>query len=100
MPGAHRDTDCRFCGAKTIVRLQTNVYVNSLLWAVHGDIDTHCEEGALIAAYGAKNVHINRIKVICAVGDKAQPDRLGCFIKHPAPPTDPKCHSPTVNVYR
>lgn len=100
MPGVHRDTDSRFCAAATIVTHQNNVYVNNLLWAVEGDLDTHCNQGALIAAYGAQNVYINNIKVICAVGDKAAPDYLGCVILHPTGPTNPKGHSTDTWVYR
>ena len=41
MPGAHRDRDRRFCGAKTIVTGQSSVLVNNKLWAVEGDRDTN-----------------------------------------------------------
>lgn len=99
MPGAHLDTQSRKCGAATIVSHQNNVYVNNLLWAVEGDLDTHCNQGALIAAYGAQNVYINGIKVICAVGDTAAPDYLGCVILHPSGATDPLGHSADTNVY-
>lgn len=99
MPGAHRNTDSRFCGAKTIVQGQSTVKVNGLLWAVEGDIDTHCNQGSLNAVYGAKNVYIEGKLVICAVGDTAAPDKLACFIKHPSGATNPKGKSPNVNVY-
>lgn len=100
MPGCHLDTQKRFCDAQTIVLLQNNVYVNNLLWAVHGDIDTHCNQGALVAIYGARNVWINNIRVICAVGDSAQPDYFGCFIYHPPAITRPREHSTDTWVYR
>lgn len=75
MPPCHRDTDARICGALTTVKLQTNVFVNRLLWAVHYDVDTHCGEGRLVAATPAKNVYINNIWVICAPSaDFAYPD--------------------------
>lgn len=99
MPGAHRNTDSRFCGATTIVVGQSTVFVNGLLWAVEGDYDTHCNEGQLSAVYGAKNVYINGKLVICAVGDTAAPDRAGCVIKHPSGATDPLGHSIDVVVY-
>lgn len=104
MPGCHLDTQERFCGAHTIVLLQTNVYVNNLLWSVEGDIDCHCNMGALIASYGARNVWINNIRVICAVGDEAETDIGpcgGCFEIHPGPgPTNPMEHSWDTWVYR
>jgi hypothetical protein len=98
LPGAHRDQDDRFCGAITNVTHQDNVYVNGKLWAVVGDLDDHCDEGALIASYGAKNVYIKGINVICAVGDTAEPDN-SCHEQHPGPPTDPKGHSQDTYVY-
>jgi hypothetical protein len=98
MPGAHRDDDDRFCGAITIVTGQSTVFVNNKLWAVEGDLDTHCNEGALIASYGPKNVFIGGKNVICAVGDTAAPDN-SCAIPHPGPPTNPRGHSMDVVVY-
>lgn len=94
MPGAHRDTDDRYCGGKTIVVGQNNVFVNNLLWAVKNDPEDH-GHGELIPVYGWKNVYINNKLVICAIGDKAYPD--DAF--HPAPPTDPYEHSDNVFVY-
>lgn len=94
MPGAHRDTDSRFCKAKTTVGGQSTVYVNSLLWAVDGDAETH-GGGYLIPVYGAKNVYINGKLIIVAVGDAAEPDALG----HPVPPTDPQQSSGDVFAY-
>jgi hypothetical protein len=99
MTQAHRDTDNRFCGALTIVSHQDNVFVNKLLWSVEGDLDTHCNEGALIPITAPKNVYIWGINVIVAVGDTAEPDHEGCIIPHPGPPTDPEGHSPDVYCY-
>lgn len=99
MPGAHRDGDSRFCGAITNVTGQSSVFVNGILWAVEGDLDSHCNEGALIASYGAKNVYIEGKNVICAVGDTADSDHEACFIEHPPGATDPLGHSSDVGVY-
>lgn len=100
MPMVHRDTDLRFCGAQTIVELQKTVLVNFLLWAVQGDIDTHCFQGQLIAVYPPRNVYINFIPVICAPGDHAAPD-LGdeCCVIHPLPLTWPAKGSTNTYVY-
>ena len=100
MPGAHRNTDSRFCGAETIVTGQSTVTVNGLLWAVDGDKDTHCNMGALIPVYGALNVYIEGKLVICAVGDSAAPDLPGCIPpEHPTGETNPEGHSSDVFVY-
>jgi hypothetical protein len=94
MPGAHRENDTRFCSATTIVTEQSTVYVNNKLWAVEGDQNSH-GNGQLIAEYGAKNIYVENKLIICAVGDKAEPDDLG----HPAPPTDPQTSSSDTIVY-
>lgn len=94
MPGAHRENDLRFCGATTIVNGQSSVWVNSKLWAVEDDPETH-GNGQLVAVYGKKNVYINRKHVICAIGDEGLPDDAG----HPLPSTDPEEHSSDVFVY-
>jgi hypothetical protein len=101
MPGAHRDGDDRFCGAKTIVIGQNKVVVNNLLWAVEGDIDDHCGEGSLSAIYGPPKIKIGEKYIICGVGDTASLDRAGggCEVIHPAGSTDPKGHSFDVLVY-
>lgn len=99
MPGAHRHGDDRFCGATTKVVGQNNVKVNGILWAVEGDIDTHCDQGNLIPVYGAMNVYINNKLVICGMGDIAAPDKADCEVLHPTGPTNPKGHSPNVIVY-
>jgi hypothetical protein len=94
MPGAHRENDSRFCGAKTQVVGQSTVFVNNELWAVENDVCTH-GNGQLIAAYGAKNIFVENKLVICAVGDKAAPDNQ----EHPAPPTDPQTASTDTILY-
>lgn len=99
MPGAHRHGDSRFCGAKTKVIGQNKVVVNGKLWAVEGDIDTHCDAGSLSAVYGPPSIKIQGKYIICGMGDVAGPDRKGCFIKHPAGATNPKGHSNDVLVY-
>ena len=99
MPGAHRDTDVRFCGAETKVTGQNAVLVDGLLWAVEGDKDNHCDGGALSAVYGSMCVEIGGKKVICAMGDTAAPDRAGCEVVHPSGATNPLGHSYNVLVY-
>lgn len=100
MPGAHRHTDDRFCGATTKVVNQSTVKVNGLLWAVEGDIDTHCDQGVLSAVTGALNVYIEGKLVIVAVGDIAGPDKPACLPPiHPAGATNPKGKSPNVIAY-
>ena len=99
MPGAHRNGDKRFCGAETIVVGQSTVFVNGKLWAVEDDIDSHCNEGKLNAVYGKKNVYIGIKRVICAMGDTAEDDHAGCEVLHPSGATNPKGHSPDVQVY-
>jgi len=94
MPGAHRNGDKRFCGAKTEVGLQGTVKVNGHLWAVHGDECDHIK-GKLKAVYGARNVYIEGKRVIVAVGDVAGGDKKG----HPLPPTDPRESSGDVFAY-
>ncbi len=94
MPGAHRFSDSRFCGATTIVEGQGTVKVNGRLWAVENDPNTH-GEGRLIAVTGAKNVRIQGKLVIVSVGDMAGGD----LAMHPAPPTDPDSSSGDVFAY-
>jgi uncharacterized Zn-binding protein involved in type VI secretion len=72
MPGAHRTTDPRACGAKTASVQSRNVYVNGLLWSINGDPNTH-GGGALKA--GTNNVFIGGIAV-CNLNDAAAPDSL------------------------
>lgn len=99
MPQAHRHNDERFCGARTKVIGQSTVFVNSILWAVEGDIDTHCDLGALSAVTGASNIYVEGKKAICAVGDIAADDLAGCFVIHLTGSTNPSGHSPDVYMY-
>ncbi|NBR22687.1 MAG: hypothetical protein EBU08_02645 [Micrococcales bacterium] len=72
MPGAHRDTDPRTCGATTASVQGRNVYVNGLLWSINGDPNTH-GGGSLSAA--TNNVFIGGVAV-CNDNDSAAPDSL------------------------
>jgi uncharacterized Zn-binding protein involved in type VI secretion len=72
MPRAHRDSDSRTCGAKTVVSGQGNVYVEGKLWAVNGDKNNHGNSGPLRSVVGS-TVKINNIRVIVQ-GDQASPD--------------------------
>lgn len=94
MPGAHREQDGRYCQSKTTVQGQSTVFVNSKLWAVEGDQESH-GQGELEAIYGQRNVYINNKLVICAPGDKAGADTEN----HPVAPTDPVEASSDVFVY-
>ena len=94
MPAAHRDTDLRFCEAKTTVVGQTSLTVEGKLWAVEGDPNSH-GDGKLKAVYGPQTVTIEGKKVICAVGDTAGGDKH----EHSPGQTDPKEHSLKVLVY-
>ena len=94
MPGAHRNGDSRFCGAKTTVLNQSTVFVNSKLWAVEGDPETH-GNGNLDAVYGAKNVYIEGKKVIVALGDEGEADDQ----EHPKGATNPSQSSTNVFAY-
>lgn len=64
MPAAHRNSDSRACGSKTIVEGQSTVFVNSKLWAVVDDPNSH-NAGGLINTTGTtvfiegKNVVVN-----------------------------------------
>jgi hypothetical protein len=91
MPGAHRESDNRYCSATNVPGQQT-VRVNSIPWTVDGQNNTH-GQGALISIVGS-TVRIGGIRVI-VFGDIAAPDNLF----HPAPPTDPEGHSDNVNAY-
>jgi hypothetical protein len=70
MPGAHRDTDFRLCGARTIVTEQNSVRVNGLLWSVEDDICDHGLSGPLKPIVG-DSVKIHGKKVI-VFGDQAK----------------------------
>lgn len=98
MPPAHRLTDCRYCTGLTNMSSQQTVFVNFLLWTVMGDVNTHCEQGQLIAVYPPRNVYIENIPIIVAQGDIAAPD-LYCKDPHPTGPTNPACGSFNVFAY-
>lgn len=68
----HRDTDSRACGAFTVSAQSRNVFVNSLLWSINGDPNSH-GAGNLIAA--VNQVFIGNIMCV-NVGDSAVPDNL------------------------
>lgn len=91
MPGAHRQSDNRYCGATNKPGQQT-VTVNGIPWTVEGQENTH-NNGQLISVVGS-TVRIGGIKVI-VFGDAASGDDLD----HPLPPTDPEGHSGNVNAY-
>lgn len=93
MTAVHRDTDARFCGAKTIVEGQSTVFVNGLLAAVENDPEDHLE-GRLISQ-SPGTVTVENKKIIVIVTDTATGDLAG----HPMPPTDPEQGSPNVNAY-
>lgn len=76
MPGGHRDTDNRFCSAKTVVTNQSTFFVNGLKAAVEGDLDTHNNLGALVSQ-STGTFFIEGKKMIVAIMDGAQPDQLG-----------------------
>lgn len=59
----HRNTDGRSCGAKTTVTGQSNVFANSLLVSVQGDLNTH-GEGALGATVNGGTVFVNGKKMV------------------------------------
>lgn len=74
MPAVHRDGDARVCGAKTISKGQSTVYVNNRLASVKGDPNTH-GAGDLKADVGAGKVFINGEKVV-GLGSNASPDNF------------------------
>lgn len=88
MPKSHRNTDLRACGATTTVIGQSSVKVNGLLWAVDGDLDTHCDpKGPLKPT--KKTVFIEGKNVI-VVGD-------GFYSPDFQPPDCIVVHSPTAS---
>lgn len=99
MPKAHRLFDLRFCKAQTLVKGNQTVYVNLRLWSVKNDIDTHCKAGWLIPFYPPKNIFVQNKNIICAVGDHAHVDILGCAKIHLPPVTWPATGSPDTFVY-
>lgn len=94
MPKAHRHGDLRQCGATTNVTGQSTVYVNSRLWSVVGDPNSHIR-GYLIGLAAGSSVFINGINVIVHAPDPAGPDDA----LHPPPPTDTGEGSSNVYAY-
>lgn len=94
MPKAHRHGDLRQCTATTIVSGQSTVYVNSRLWSVVGDPNSH-GGGNLIGLAAGSSVFINGINVIVHAPDPAAPDAA----LHPPPPTDTGEGSSNVYAY-
>jgi len=89
----HRHSDSRSCGASTIVRGQSNVYVNNLLASVQGDPNSH-GGGSLGATVNDGTVYINNRKVVLR-GSSASPDSY-C----PRPPhCNPKSVGASSNVF-
>lgn len=83
MPGApvHRVGDSRFCGAQTVgTGLQTKVFVEGLLAAVAGDVDSHSMLGQLIPT--VMNVTAGNIPMIGALRDLAAGDMINPLIPH------------------
>lgn len=72
MSGAHRNTDSRACGASTVTLQSKEVYVNSLLWSIDNDPNSH-GGGALSAK--VNNVFIGGTMVV-NISDSAAPDSL------------------------
>ena len=92
MPGSHRHSDTRICGATTTVVGQTDVFVNSLLWSVVGDPNTHGGGDLLLSGDSSPGtVYINGIQVIVGVTD-ASPDSL-CY-----PIGEPHCNPKSIGV--
>lgn len=92
MPAVHRNGDVRECSALTVVSGQSTVYVNGVLAAVEGDLETH-GAGALVSS-SAGTVLIDGIPLI-VVSDTALSDGLA----HLPPSTDPSQGSPDVSAY-
>ena len=98
MAKAHRVTDQRACGATTVgTGLNTNVFVNGLLAAVVGDLDSHNMLGALIST-SPGTIKVNGIPMIASLMDNASPDQLG-LIQHVTGLPTPATGSPNVNLY-
>lgn len=96
MSAAHLDGDARICGATTVVVGQSTVLVNSKLWAVEGDPNTH-GAGNLIPS--GSTVFIEGKPVIVHAADAAVADNLCPSLggNHCAPAT--AAGSGDVNAY-
>lgn len=93
MPGIHRISDSRFCGAITVAEGNHTVFSNGKLIAVEGDPNSH-GEGRLVSTTGT-SVFVNKKLVIVALGDTAQIDNA----THPPGPTNPEQSSGDVFAY-
>jgi hypothetical protein len=71
---AHRDTDKRKCGAKTVVTGQTTVFVNNLLWAVKGDKNDHGNGKLKLGSNNKGTIFIGENEVIIHGPDDADQD--------------------------
>lgn len=98
MAKAHCHGQQRACGATTVsAGLNTNVFVNGILAAVVGDLDSHNMLGALISA-SPGTVKINGIPMIASLMDNASPDQIGLITHVTGLPT-PATGSPNVDLY-
>ena len=79
----HRVGDPRLCGAVTTgTGLNTNVFVNGMLAAVVGDLDSHNMLGALISmSPGTVRVGAALLPMITSLQDQGSPDVVG-LIQH------------------
>jgi hypothetical protein len=86
------------CGATTVsAGLNTNVFVNGVLAAVVGDLDSHNLLGALISQ-SPGTIKINGIPMIASIMDQGSPDVIGLVTHVTGLPT-PGTGSPNVNMY-
>ena len=90
MPKAHRNTDLRACSATTSVVGQSTVKVNSLLWAVKDDPNSH---GAGNLINTVTTVRIEGKLVIVHSPDPATGDLAGHL------PSSTKTAQGSPNVY-
>lgn len=93
MPGAHRHSDPRSCGATTVSRQSKQVYVNGLLWSIDNDPNSH-GAGGLKAA--TNQVFIGGI-MVCNANDGAAPD--GLCIPLGGPHCSPRAVGGSGNVF-
>jgi hypothetical protein len=76
MPGVFRNLDPRFCGAITQVIGQQKLFINNVLAAVEGDINSHNGLGALISQ-SPGTIIVQGKKMIVSMMDGSAPDQLG-----------------------
>ena len=94
MPAAHRDGDLRACGAITSATGQSTVTVNGKLWAVLGDKDSHCTEGALAPTGTTVRIEGSPVTIVTS---PAAPDNSCNIPTHNN--TDASTGSGNVNAY-